>query len=206
MPAIPVITTIAGLALGVWGGLQAVDAIRIDLPGARTVRLPGGGTVSVPQPAGRDPESVRGTAPESLLHAAQVRRVRRTLAAAGGRGRQVHYLRLAAGRANAEVGDADGATLLQVEPDGDRGVRTTSTIDLAVGSSAGFAAARIDPRAPGRIVRGMARLRRGVSADDVDYMVLSPSGGALLWVAFLKSGSPRSFLATAAGRVERANG
>lgn len=202
--AAAVLATAAGLAVGVWGGMRAADAIRIDLPSTTSVRLPGGGTVRVSAPAGAD--SVRGGAPESLLRRAQLARVRRVLAGEASAGRSVTQFRLAPGRVNAQVANADGGKLLQIEPDGADAVHMTLTVDLATGPAGGFAPAAIDVRAPERIVRGIARIRAGVTADDVDYMVLTSLGEDLGWVAFLKSGSPRSFLATVAGHVRRANG
>ncbi|MFN8130193.1 MAG: hypothetical protein U0R70_01450 [Solirubrobacteraceae bacterium] len=147
-------------------------------------------------------DDVKGSASDSLLQTENFRKAVRTIAGEAGAARTIAYVRLAPGRINTQVyRGTDGARLITIGRDGTEAqVITTSSTN----TGDGFAPPTLNPLAPQRIISGIAERQHRSStavADDIDYMVITGTGSlAPTWSVFLKSGSPRFYVAKANGK------
>lgn len=138
-----------------------------------------------------------GLSSRSLLRGANFGGAMRALRARGpGR---IANLRVAADRIDVQLRTGDGRLRnVQIVPG--PGVRELSVSGTGFGHVGTFPYAAVDPNAPERFVRQVAR-RQGRPASHVEYLVLTSFLDDLRWSLFLDDGT--HFTADAHGRLQR---
>jgi len=175
MKAIAVLANVATVAVAIWGTLLFMDRVGPDVSAA-----PGGGSSTGYRP----PDQVDGP---PMTEPAQVRAV---LAQLGPklRGGRIDSFRLAPERIDVIVRRAGQQTVVQFNRA--RQVSFEAQADSAGFTPKGVLPARIDPRAPSRILAAIARRRPGTSAAQLDYMVLIAASELPEWIVFLRGRPP----------------
>lgn len=195
-PEWPLVLLLAAVsALGAW---VLVGAEWGDKTGpAAVARGAVGGVVGLPAL----PDTAKPAAGASLLRPERFRTALAEVVSRAGTGARASLLRVDPGQVWAITLRPDGSQrVIRVPVAGEPTVQ-----EGGAGAFDGIAFARIDVRAPSRVVAALRR-DHGVLSSRVDYLVVTGFGGDVIWNAFLVAAPgklPRQFTADARGRSVR---
>ncbi|WP_445149133.1 hypothetical protein [Baekduia sp. Peel2402] len=177
------------------GGYVAYNAFHTAKDAVDGVVIKSRGLTSGLTPTTTTAGTPKASANVSLLHASTLR----TALAAAQRdpGGRLTLLRVAPDRADLQLArKSGGLTLVQIRADGGRNV-----IEAPGTPSKTIGFARVDVKAPSRLVRQAAK-RLGRSTKSIDYVVLANfAGSGPQWSAYFKGGA--AFSGDAHGRITR---